>query len=200
MPGMPQNVDGMRMEPAPSVPTASGPMPEATAAAAPPEEPPGVIFVFQGLRVMPVSRLSVVPLMPNSGVFVLPSSTAPGLAQPRGGRRVDVPRLVRIDGPRAAQRRPAAREDQVLDRDGHAVEEVDRRAAVPAASDAFALARARIRVDTQNALSVRSRSAMRASTARVASTGEACPVRYRCKSSVAVQSARLGVKRTPFCA
>src|SRR6266404_2005764 len=62
IPGMPQNVDGMRMEPAPSVPTATGPMPDATAAAAPPEDPPGVIFVSQGLRVIPVSRLSVVPL------------------------------------------------------------------------------------------------------------------------------------------
>lgn len=77
MPGMPQNVDGMRIDPAPSVPIASGPMPEATAAAAPPEDPPGVIFVFHGFRVMPVRKLSVVPLMPNSGVFVLPNNTAP---------------------------------------------------------------------------------------------------------------------------
>src|SRR4029079_14808298 len=77
MPGMPQNVDGMRIEPAPSVPTASGPMPDATAAAAPPDDPPGVSLGFQGLRVMPVSVLSVVPLMPNSGLFVLPISTAP---------------------------------------------------------------------------------------------------------------------------
>ena len=30
-----------------------------------------------GFRVMPVRKLSVVPLMPNSGVFVLPNSTAP---------------------------------------------------------------------------------------------------------------------------
>src|SRR5213082_1094555 len=76
-PGMPQNIDGMRMDPAPSVPTASGPMPEATAAAAPPDDPPGVIRGFHGLRVMPVKRLSVVPLIPNSGVLVLPNNTAP---------------------------------------------------------------------------------------------------------------------------
>jgi len=52
-------------------------MPEATAAAPPPEEPPGVIFGFQGLRVMPVSGPSVTPFQPNSGVVVLPSSSAP---------------------------------------------------------------------------------------------------------------------------
>src|ERR1044071_5973538 len=77
MPKRPENAQGMRIEPPPSVPTASGPMPEATAAAAPPEDPPGVFAGFQGLRVMPVSGLSVTPFQPNSGVVVLPSNTAP---------------------------------------------------------------------------------------------------------------------------
>ena len=52
-------------------------MPVATAAAAPPLEPPGVVAGFQGLRVMPVSGESVTPFQPNSGVVVRPSSTAP---------------------------------------------------------------------------------------------------------------------------
>src|SRR5204863_1114080 len=77
MPKTPVKLDGIRIEPPPSVPTASGPMPEATAAAAPPEEPPGVLAGFHGLRVMPVSGLSVTPFQPNSGVVVLPRSTAP---------------------------------------------------------------------------------------------------------------------------
>src|SRR3954463_539902 len=77
MPKSPVNEQGMRIEPPPSVPTASGPMPAATAATAPPEEPPGVFFAFQGFRVMPVSGLSVTPFQPNSGVVVLPSRTAP---------------------------------------------------------------------------------------------------------------------------
>src|SRR5687768_14489132 len=77
MPNSPVNEHGMRIEPPPSVPTASGAMPAATAAAAPPEEPPGVLAVFQGLRVMPVSGLSQTPFQPNSGVVVLPTSTAP---------------------------------------------------------------------------------------------------------------------------
>src|SRR6187200_2479659 len=74
MPKRPVNEHGMRIEPPPSVPTASGPMPDATAAAAPPEDPPGVFAGFHGLRVMPVSGLSVTPFQPNSGVVVLPSS------------------------------------------------------------------------------------------------------------------------------
>src|ERR1044072_9406283 len=77
MPKRPENAQGMRIEAPPSVPTAGGLMPEATAAAAPPEDPPGVFAGFQGLRVMPVSGLSVTPFQPNSGVVVLPSSTAP---------------------------------------------------------------------------------------------------------------------------
>src|SRR6185503_11826840 len=77
MPNSPVKEQGMRIEPPPSVPTASGPMPAATAATAPPEEPPGVFARFHGLRVMPVSALSVTPFQPNSGVVVLLSSTAP---------------------------------------------------------------------------------------------------------------------------
>src|ERR1700741_5391701 len=52
-------------------------MPQAAATAAPPLEPPGVLPESQGLRVMPVSGESVTPFQPNSGVVVLPSSTAP---------------------------------------------------------------------------------------------------------------------------
>ena len=44
----------MRSEPPPSLPWATGSMPPATAAAAPPEEPPGVRSVSHGLRVAPV--------------------------------------------------------------------------------------------------------------------------------------------------
>ena len=42
MPLRPQHDDGMRIEPPPSDPVASGTMPEAMAAALPPEEPPGL--------------------------------------------------------------------------------------------------------------------------------------------------------------
>ena len=68
---------GIRIEPPPSVPSASGAKRAASAADDPPDEPPGVFFKFQGLRVMPVSGLSVEPFQPNSGVVILPRRTAP---------------------------------------------------------------------------------------------------------------------------
>ena len=52
-------------------------MPAASAAAAPPLDPPAVREVSCGLRVTPKSVFSVVARMPISGVFVLPISTAP---------------------------------------------------------------------------------------------------------------------------
>ncbi len=76
-PTLPQNAAGMRIDPAPSVPTLSGPSPAATAAAVPPDEPPGVFAGSHGLRVIPVSGELVSALQPNSGVVVLPISTAP---------------------------------------------------------------------------------------------------------------------------
>ena len=76
-PTLPQNAAGMRTDPAPSVPTPIGPHPAATAAAVPPDEPPDVFVGSHGLRVIPVSAELVSPLQPNSGVVVLPMSTAP---------------------------------------------------------------------------------------------------------------------------
>ena len=77
IPNTPQNEDGIRIEPAPSPPWASGPMPSATAAAAPPLEPPAVSPWRQGLWVEPCTRLVVSPFHPSSGVAVLPSTAAP---------------------------------------------------------------------------------------------------------------------------
>src|SRR5699024_11466143 len=69
-PTMPQKAAGMRILPPPSVPTAQGPIPAATAAAAPPEEPPAVKRGSMGLQVMPESGLSVTAFHANSGVVV----------------------------------------------------------------------------------------------------------------------------------
>jgi hypothetical protein len=76
-PTVPQNDDGTRMDPPPSLPVASGVMRAASAAAEPPLEPPTVRVGSHGLFVMPVRGLSVMECMPNSGVVVLPSRIAP---------------------------------------------------------------------------------------------------------------------------
>ena len=67
----------MRIEPPPSLAAAQGTIPAATAAAAPPEDPPGVWSVSQGLRAGPKRCGSVMPLAPNSGVLVLPKTCSP---------------------------------------------------------------------------------------------------------------------------
>ena len=71
------------MLPPPSLAPANGTTPAATRAAEPPEEPPGVWSVFQGLRVAPNASGSVMPLAPNSGVLVRPNSTTPAAFQRR---------------------------------------------------------------------------------------------------------------------
>ena len=76
-PTTPLHAAGMRVEPPPSVATASAVMPAAVAAAAPPLDPPQVRSRFHGLRVWPNSGESVIDLEPNSGVVVLPIRIAP---------------------------------------------------------------------------------------------------------------------------
>src|SRR5262245_10060651 len=76
-PTSPLKLDGMRTEPPPSVPMASGPSPAATAAPAPPDEPPGVRSSFQGLRVTPFSGESVTPLWPYSELVLWANTMAP---------------------------------------------------------------------------------------------------------------------------
>jgi hypothetical protein len=49
-------------------------IPPAIAAADPLLDPPGVWFVFQGLRVGPCNSGSVIPFNPNSGQFVFPKT------------------------------------------------------------------------------------------------------------------------------
>ena len=53
MPVTPQSAAGWRIEPPVSVAVAAGTMRAATAAAEPPEEPPGTMAGFHGLRTGP---------------------------------------------------------------------------------------------------------------------------------------------------
>src|SRR5215475_15113054 len=76
-PTTPQHEAGTRIDPPPSEPRARGATPQATAAAAPPLEPPEVQFGSHGVPVVPVRWLSVTPSIPYSGVVVLPTKIAP---------------------------------------------------------------------------------------------------------------------------
>ena len=76
-PNNPQLDAGIRIDPPPSVACAAGTMPAATAAAAPPLDPPAEWSRFHGLRVGPNSSGSVDALSPISGVLVLPKTTSP---------------------------------------------------------------------------------------------------------------------------
>src|SRR5437870_10121506 len=76
-PTTPQYEAGPRSEPPRSVPSASGHIPVASAAAEPPLEPPAVSARFHGLRVAPKTALVVLGPKANSGVFVLPRMMAP---------------------------------------------------------------------------------------------------------------------------
>src|SRR5437762_13628539 len=66
----------MRLDPPPSVPMPIGPSPAATAAAAPPDDPPQVRARSHGFAVRPYSGASVKHLWLNSGVVVLTTRTA----------------------------------------------------------------------------------------------------------------------------
>ncbi len=68
---------GLRREPPMSVPSASGTMPVASAAAAPPLLPPADLDRSYGFLVAPNTSLTVWEPVPNSGVFVLPIVIAP---------------------------------------------------------------------------------------------------------------------------
>jgi len=54
-------------------------MPAATAAAAPPEEPPGVMSLLRGFSVCPCRLFFVNQRRENAGVFVRPTITPPAL-------------------------------------------------------------------------------------------------------------------------
>src|SRR5882672_11597647 len=71
-PNTPEAEAGIRIQPPPSLACAIGRMRAATAAAAPPDDPPEEWSRFQGFRVGPNSRDSVVGIKPNSGLELFP--------------------------------------------------------------------------------------------------------------------------------
>jgi hypothetical protein len=175
-PGSPQNAQGIRIEPPPSVPSARGTMPAASAAALPPLEPPGVLEGSQGLRVTPVSRLSVTPFQPSSGVVVLPGRMAPERrrAATTGASSSHAPSGSIAVEPRTVGQ-PRVRSRSLIatgtPSSGPAGSPRAQRA-----SEAPASASARSGSTRQNAFSASSPRAMRSSAASATSTGESSRV------------------------
>ena len=80
---MPHSAAGWRIEPPVSVPSAHGALPAATAAALPPDEPPGTRVRSHGLSAGPKAEFSFDEPIANSSWLVLPSSGAPACARRR---------------------------------------------------------------------------------------------------------------------
>src|SRR5262249_17202254 len=80
-PTFPQSDEGCLIEPPVSEPSAHGAMPEDTAAAEPPPDPPGTRVGSHGFLLGPNAEFSVDEPIANSSVFVLPSSCRPAALQ-----------------------------------------------------------------------------------------------------------------------
>ncbi len=80
MPTTPQSAAGWRIEPPVSVPVAPTHSEAATAAAEPPDEPPGTWASDQGFLTGPKALFSFDEPMANSSMLSLPSETAPAPA------------------------------------------------------------------------------------------------------------------------
>src|SRR5215831_10544101 len=76
-PNSPHALAGTRIEPPPSLPWATATMPLATAAAAPPDDPPLECSTCHGLRDGGKPFASVVMVVPSSGELVRPNATKP---------------------------------------------------------------------------------------------------------------------------
>ena len=72
-----QNIAGCRIEPPVSVPVDAGVKPAATAAAEPPEEPPGTRETSQGFFTVPKYEDSLDEPIANSSILSLPNVTMP---------------------------------------------------------------------------------------------------------------------------
>ena len=81
-PAIPQNAEGMRIEPPLSEPKAMSAAPVATATAEPLEEPPGTSVGLRGLTGVPKYSLIPDPPCANSTRFALPTSRAPAALAP----------------------------------------------------------------------------------------------------------------------
>src|SRR4051812_20468017 len=81
MPAMPHNAAGWRIEPPVSVPRLPAHSEAVTAAAEPPDDPPGTRDRSHGLRTTPNALFSLDEPIANSSMFSLPRLIAPAAAR-----------------------------------------------------------------------------------------------------------------------
>ncbi len=107
-PTVPHHAAGIRTDPAPSLPVASGTRPAATAAADPAEEPPGVRSARQGLTVRPwAPSPQVCQAVPGPGTAVAPTATHPAASNGAAARAPCRP-FTPIGTPASGNSAPAA--------------------------------------------------------------------------------------------
>ncbi len=160
----------------------------ASAADEPPEEPPGVFALFQGLRVTPVRGESVEPFQPNSGVVVLPIRTAPASRSraTHGASSVHGPLGSMVREPRSVGQPLVSSKSLIAT--GTPSSGDNGSPACQRASDSSASLRAESRSTRQNALISASSASMRPRQDSVTSTGERPRSWNACESSAAESS------------
>ena len=164
----------MRTLPAPSEPIAAVTSPAATAAALPPDEPPGVCSRDHGLRVCPKPGPLVNGHWPSSQVLVLPTITAPAA---RSRRTTSASAAAERHRARRAEHGRHARDvDVVLDRDRDARAVEPARPAARLRSASAASASACSVSTTRKALSVGWLASMASSDRRTSSIGRHRPL------------------------
>src|ERR671917_2686851 len=178
-----QNAAGLRSDPPKSLPSATGTNPAASAAAAPPLEPPADSPCRYGLCVTPKIGLNVCEPAANSGTFVLPIRTVPA-ARSRATTSSSSSGTVSASGePQVVRMPPVAWLS--LCATGSPCSGPSSSPAASAASAASAAARAPSASNVTTALTRPSTSSMRARQASVNSRADSCRERISAASSVA---------------
>ena len=181
-PNTPQHDAGILIEPPASLPCAIGVMPTATAAPAPPLEPPGSRSSDHGFRVGPNSRGSVVTPMASSGRLVLATVISPAALYLRTSSESAVETLCRSDALASVNRTPSYSARKSLSRNGTP-------ASGPSGSGCEARSRARSYILVTTALTDALWRSTRSIAASTSSAAVTSPLRTKAAWPIASRSA-----------
>ena len=160
------------------------PIPQATAAAAPPDEPPGVTPASKGLSVRPCNALSVNQRTDMAGALLRPTITAPAaFSEATSGESLSARLSLSATSPSVVGR-PAV-STLILMVTGTPCSGPSGSPRARAASSASAVARASFAITSAMALMRGFTASMRVSTLSVASRAPTSPARMRAASSAA---------------